>query len=189
MIEKPSVGRAIIKQTFNGLVIEIPSKKNWFVILFLLAWMGGWVMGELFAINSLFDAGSPINVNLFLLFWVVGWTIGGAFAIYVMLWQLFGKEIINLDKGVLSIENSIKGIGRKKQFDVKAIKSIDLSMESDMMHEGNYNYSLRGFSGGRIKFDYGMKTIKFAKGIDEAEAKMIIEKLKSNSNFRYKNLT
>jgi len=31
---------------------------------------------------------------------------------------------------------------------------------------------------GTIRFDYGLQTVKFAAGIDEAEAKFIVDKLK-----------
>ncbi len=44
-----------------------------------------------------------------------------------------------------------------------------------------------GMKGGKIKFDYGMKTIKFANDIDEAEARNIIEKMKENTNFKEEN--
>jgi hypothetical protein len=35
-----------------------------------------------------------------------------------------------------------------------------------------------------IEFDYGLKTIRFASGIDMAEARHLIEVLKGNANFK-----
>jgi len=40
-MEKPYKGRAIIEDNITGLRIMIPSRKNWFVILFVGAWLGG----------------------------------------------------------------------------------------------------------------------------------------------------
>ncbi len=52
-MEKPYPGRAIINSTFNGLEIIIPSKKSWAVTIFLFGWLGGWSMGEYFALSEL----------------------------------------------------------------------------------------------------------------------------------------
>lgn len=187
MIEKPAIGRARIKHDFNSLRIEIPSKKNWFVIIFMLAWMGGWAVGEFSVIGILLRSDAPIFANAFLLFWLAGWTVGGIFAIYSVLWMLIGSEIITIDRGILEIKKSIKGIGRKRSYEIKSIRNLDINPMQDMgIWGGNYNRNTFGMKGGRIKFDYGMKTIKFANGIDEAEARMILEKLKSNMNFRDK---
>lgn len=188
MIEKPTNGRARINQDINSLNISIPSKKNWFIIIFMTAWMGGWVMGEAFAIRTIFNSDTPIIANAFLLFWLVGWTVGGAFVIYTISWQLVGREIINVERGLLRIEKSVKGIGRKKVYDINSIQNIDINPTQDFgIWGGNYNLNLFGMKGGKIKFDYGMKTIKFANDIDEAEARMIIEKLKGNTNLKEDN--
>ncbi len=65
MIEKPYEGRA--KVNFDGLslLIKIPSKKNWFIILFLAAWIGGWFMGETSAISELLNQ-TVISMVLFI---------------------------------------------------------------------------------------------------------------------------
>lgn len=188
MIEKPAIGRANIKHDFNSLSIEIPSKKNWFVIIFMLAWMGGWAVGEFSVIGILLRSDAPIFANAFLLFWLVGWTLGGIFAIYSVLWMLIGSEIITVDRGILEIKKSIKGIGRKRSYEIKSIRNLDINPMQDMgIWGGSYSRNTFGMKRGRIKFDYGMKTIKFANGIDEAEARMILNKLKSNTSFRDEN--
>lgn len=149
----------------------------------MTAWMGGWVMGEISVIGTILNSDTSIFANAFLLFWLVGWTVGGVVALYKISWQLVGREIINVERGLLRIEKSVKGIGRKKVYDIKSIQNIDINPTQDLGDwGGNYNRNLFGMKGGKIKFDYGMKTIKFANDIDEAEARMIIEKLKGNIN-------
>lgn len=153
-----------------------------------MAWMGGWVMGETFAIGTIFSSGTPIFANAFLLFWLTGWTVGGAFVMYMISWQLVGREIITLERGLLKIEKSVKGIGRKKVYDVRSIKNIDINPTQDVgIWGGYYNRNLFGMKGGKIKFDYGMTTIKFANDIDEAEARMVIAKLKGDKNLKEEN--
>ena len=188
MIEKPSVGRAIITKDYNSLNIEIPSKKNWIIIIFLSAWMGGWVMGESFALGQIFNFDSPIFANAFIFFWLIGWTVGGAFVLYIILWQLIGREKISIDRGIIKLERSVKGIGRKKEYDINSITNIDINPTMDSgIFSNSYNRDLLGMKGGKIKFDYGMKTIKFARDINEAEAKIIIELLRKNTNFKEEN--
>ena len=55
-MEKPYKGRAIVEDKITGLRIIIPSRKNWFVILFVGAWLGGWLMGEISALGILITA-------------------------------------------------------------------------------------------------------------------------------------
>jgi len=71
-MEKPYNGRAIINEGSYGLGITIPTKKNWFLIIFLGAWLCGWVSGEISAIKSFITADfierGIGSVNLFMLF-------------------------------------------------------------------------------------------------------------------------
>jgi hypothetical protein len=57
---------------------------RYFLLLFLLAWMGGWCLGEISAITALLkgsqDSFSKGGGGGFLIFWLVGWTVGGIFA-------------------------------------------------------------------------------------------------------------
>ena len=83
MIEDTFNGRAKINSDGLRLIIQIPSKKNWFIILFLLVWMGGWYMGEFSSIRELM-ATDKLGDEGFLIFWLLGWTLGGLFAIVVL---------------------------------------------------------------------------------------------------------
>ncbi len=188
MIENPTNGRAKIINLYNSLIIEIPSKKNWLVIIFMILWMGGWAMGETFAIKTIFSSNVTQSVNFFILFWLIGWTIGGVFALLIILWQLIGKEIVRIEEGILTVERSIMGIGRKKKYKIEFIKNMDIvPMSGFRIEEENNRRNILGAQRGQIKFDYGMKTVKFASNIEEAEAKMIIEKLRQNYNFHNEN--
>lgn len=189
MIQKPFAGRASIHQDFNGLTIEIPSKRHWFVIIFMMIWLGGWLMGELFALKMILTPNFPIFANIFILVWLIGWTIGGAFVIYNILWQLIGREIILVEHNLLTIEKSVKGVGRKRQYEIASIQNMDINPVADRStwNKGKQSPSPFGTNTGKIKFDYGMKTIKFASEIDEAEARKIIQKFKDSTYFEKEN--
>src|ERR1700742_1553015 len=103
-MESPYAGRAIIQDNFDHVVITIPAKRNWFIILFTLFWMGGWFMGETSAGKNVFTNFN--GAGLFMIFWLGAWTIGGAFAFSMLIWNLIGKEIITVFSGVLTIRRT-----------------------------------------------------------------------------------
>jgi hypothetical protein len=188
MIEKPYEGRA--KVNFDGisLLIKIPSKMNLFIIFFLAAWMGGWFMGEKSAINELLSSDN-IGANGFMIFWLVGWTIGGLFAITILLWSLFGQETLLIGGGVFSISKGILDISLlKKTYDLNNIKNLELNPEptgfDNFFGQKKKIGDFWGITGGKIRFDYGMKTIKLGIGIDEAEARYLIDEIKRRGFYK-----
>lgn len=188
MVEKPYEGRAKVVNRISGLEVVIPSKMNVFITLFLCAWMGGWVMGESFAIGSLFNDDIPVFANTFLLFWLTGWTIGGGFVIYTILWQIAGKERVVADRGLLEISKGVSFLSRKKTYDISSIRNLDVQPQDTSTPWGrNRAFNVFGSSSGVVKFDYGMKTIRFGISIEEAEGRHILGLLRSDRNFTEEN--
>jgi hypothetical protein len=175
-MERPSKGRAVITDTVGGIEIVIPAKRNWFIIIFMCAWLGGWFFGETTALASL-SSGSG---NLFLLFWVIGWTVGGIFAVRAVIWLLAGREIITIQHGQLTVAKRGALFVRDKVYDTDEIERIRVQEESEL---GGWNNSRRSdflnmSSGGTIRFDYGLQTVKIASGIDEAEGYHVLQRIR-----------
>ena len=188
MTEKLSPGRAQIKKDFQSVSIEIPAKRNWFAIIFIIFWSVGWLFGEVSVLTILLNDDSPLGAKSFFIVWLIFWTIGGLTALSTILWQLFGKEIIRIERNILHLEKSVFGIGRQKEYNIKDIKNLAINPVGDMNVWGRKNYfSFFGNKNGKLKFDYGMKTIKFANDIDEAEARKLLDLFKSNPHFRREN--
>jgi len=186
MIEQPYIGRA--KIDFDGfkMKIQIPSKKNWFIILFLSAWLVGWYFGESSVIKELIS-NDNIGVNSFMLFWLAGWTIGGAFAFVVLLWTLIGRETISIDRSIIQIDKGILDFGiRSKRYELKSLKKLELNPGQNittLFAQKNVG-DFWGLTGGKLRFDYGLKTIKFGIGIDEAEARYLIDEIKKKGYYK-----
>jgi len=186
MIENTSNGNSTIN--FDGLrmKIQIPSKKNWFIIIFLIVWMGGWFMGETSAISQV-SARENIADNSFLLIWLIGWTLGGGYAIVVLLWSLLGLETITIDNHIFQIEKGILDFRIiSKKYELSSIKMLKLNEEQTLLnlfHQRKVG-DFWGLTGGKLKFDYGMKTIKFGIGIDEAEARFLIDEIVKNGYYK-----
>lgn len=185
--------RYTIEQTANGTVISIPSRKNWFIILFIGFWLIGWAVGEVSVIGILsasvdgvlsnglpmISASGPDIFNgLFLFAWLGGWTVGGAFAIYAWLWQVKGIERISISNQAFIVEKIVPIWKRKRKYHVKDVVALRLSHTSPSMFTMSGNMEFWGMSGGRLAFDYGAKTVQFGLCLDEAEAMFLIKDIK-----------
>ena len=174
----PEAARFRSEVTPEGYRVVIPARRNWFVLVFLLAWLGGWVFGELSASSELFRGADKTPVG-FLSFWLVGWTVGGIFAAAAVLWQIAGREIITLESGNLSYRVEALGIGRTRSFrasEVKSLRSTDYAI-STFANQRNWFPPVLGSGFGPVAFDYGARTFRVAPSLDEAEAKMLVAEL------------
>ena len=72
-------GRTTINTLPQGIELIIPSKKNYFLIMFLAFWLVVWVFGEVTAIGTLLTLEGKAP-KLFMIAWLGACTVGGAFA-------------------------------------------------------------------------------------------------------------
>lgn len=151
------------------LVISVPTLKIWPVIFVFGIWSLMWItvaLGLMFTISSDgLDAG-----------FVIPWIILGVFIFYGLLWQLFGREEIQVTNKSITISYIVIGYKRSREYLAEHIKDLDLARvnaKEFMMPRGPWN--MRKF--GSISFDYGAETFKFASSIDDAEAKQIIREI------------
>ena len=187
-MEQPYKGRAIINDNFIDLQIIIPVKENWFIILLLGAWLCGWLIGETAALEEVSGVLGGNSVSFFIVFWLIAWTVGGFFAFRGFLWNLIGKEIITVGQNRLTIDKKGALFYKPKTYDLNEVKHVRI--QDDNIGKGFFsgrNDSGTFNSGGTIRFDYGLQTVKFAGGIDEAEAKFIVDKLKEKHLLTEKN--
>ena len=173
--------KASVFDTPAGLVINIPSTKNFGLILFLGFWLCGWLLGEVSAIRSLAIGKTAAGKNLFVVVWLAGWTVGGAAAIYFWLWNLAGHEIVSLTPTSLTIRRDILGFGRSREYDLPSVKNLRIAFT---LANTNLTIPAQSFGGGgTIAFDYGAKTFRFGGGLADAEAAHLIDVLKSRYPF------
>lgn len=180
-LEKP---RSKVRDEPGGLLIEIPSRVNWFAAVFLTAWLGGWAMGEVTVLRRLLFPGDNEPFSFFSLFWIIGWTVGGVVAGFSLLWMIAGKERVLLGSDALVVQRAVLGLGRKRSYDVSLISRLRVApVESpDRARKSSWSALDLAVSGG-IAFDYGPRTIHFAASLDEAEARSLVETLRQRYPF------
>jgi hypothetical protein len=171
-------GKAKIENSTGRLSILIPSRKNWFALLFGTAWMVGWYLGFQIALATLRGSktGNP-GADGFITFWLVAWTIGGISTAILLLWGYFGQEKLVAYGGEVLFEKGVFGIGQKKRLDAGEIKNIRTDHPNTGWFSSN-RWAIWGLGPGKIKFDYGLKTFSFGLAVDEAELVHIVEIMK-----------
>jgi hypothetical protein len=126
--------RATISESPEGLLITIPAKKNWLIILSLGFWLIGWLFGEGSAIHELVRGHSshranaygsaPVGMNLFMVVWLIGWTLGGALAAIIWLWNFAGFEKVLLGPSTLTTKQEVAGIGLRKEYELQSVENL-----------------------------------------------------------------
>lgn len=186
VLVEPPRPRYDVSELPGKLVITLPFRGHWFAIAFLGFWLVGWAVGEVVVLTILVTGfwqalqnGFAIGpggwgIGAFLFAWLGGWTVGGAFAIYSWLWNIGGREIVEIDDLVLRIEKRIPGLCRAREYRVSDVACLRHAPQPGNPWAMGPNLQQWGSSAGAFAFDYGASTVRFGIGVDEAEAKQVM---------------
>ncbi len=155
--------RIAIRENGTEVSISNPTRRYMPVVLFLLLWLGGWGMGELFAIGQLFG-GSPGMAGPFLALWLTGWSIAGVVVWWIVLRQLFGVEKLFIRDGSLTLEKGVWILRRRRTWPLAQVSNIRLFHADDPGPRSR-------LAGGAIAFDTRHGTRSFGSQMDSAEAR------------------
>ena len=162
--------RITIRETDNGLGIRNPSRKFMPLILFLLLWLGGWSVGEYFALSEIFGSGSPLAADMFLIVWVSFWTLGGLAAWWFVLWQLFGVEQLFLTGEALVHDIGLWKLRRRRIFPLSSVHGfVDATGRPKMGQQ---------FTNGVIAFQVDGKEHRFGMAMSKEEAELSLAAIK-----------
>lgn len=179
-IVAPGKGRAVIEHVGAALRITIPAKTQIFITLFLPFWLVGWAVGEVMVSRQLLFGSVWENHggSIFLVAWLGAWTIGGAFAAGILLWNITGKEIIELNSVTLKRRKQLPIFSRSKEYAVAHIANLRPAPTTPTsLWYYRQNMSFLSFNDGTISFDYGRDTHHLGSDLDEADAKYVIAEM------------
>lgn len=185
-MERPYSGIATLYETSNGYHIAVPAKKHLPIVIIFSLWLVGWILSIISVSSLLEDFYDTINGSLgiegmFIMVWLAFWIAGGLFVMKTLIWYLIGQEIIIIDHEQISIARKNDLLFKQKIYDLREAKRFHVEEEPfEFVFWGRRNDLGVFRNRGTIRFDYGLKTIKFANDMDEAEAKHILEKLRSS---------
>ena len=173
---EPSKPRYTVRTEVGAVTFGCPPRRNWFVLLFLIAWLGGWTVAGLTTFREVMRPGDH---QAFLSFWLVGWAVGELCVLAVVAWQLAGLEELSVVRGDLIHRVSIAGVGRSREFTGTEVRHLRTTQPllSAWLDGRSFSPPLFGSGYGAIAFDYGARTYRIGAGLDEAEAQQIVASL------------
>ncbi|MEX0406993.1 hypothetical protein ABGN05_15115 [Aquibium sp. LZ166] len=170
--ETPAGGtaRMTIRKTADGIGVYNPTRRKIGLILFMIVWLGGWSVGEFFALTEIFGGGSPFPADIFLMFWVTAWTFGGVIVWSVVAWQLFGVEkLFLIDGGAVVVERGFGPLKRRKVYPVEKVTEVGFAPPAAKSAADGF------LSRGRVRFFVDGKPAGFGIELDDKEAGQVID--------------
>lgn len=154
------------------LRVIVPVPKNEFMIFALGLFLVFWVFAEVRILTrelfTLIDQGPVMWI------WLLALTATGLEVIKAFFWHMGGKEVIEIRPELIKTKWVAFGFGGAKEYVATKVGNLRISPPAEMSKftwrkDPNYWSSV-----GTISFDYDWQTIRFGRGIEEAEAKEII---------------
>lgn len=188
-IVQPVAPRYVVTEQDGTLRITLPSRKQWLTIipagLFVVAWAAIMIVvaiGGVLVLLQLLAHPETLAVELFpLIFftiWIGLFSVGGLIALYTTLWNLAGREVIDVSRQRIRLSRIIPGWGRSRDYLAEHIRDLRVSpLFIRRFYRHRINLFSLGEGQGQLAFDYGARTIRFADA-DEAEAKMILDEIR-----------
>jgi hypothetical protein len=166
----------------DRLVISLPKRRIWSMLFVFSVW--GLILGvfEASMIAILIEsvrAGIQGWLPALLMLAFISAVL--IIVIYQIMMPLAGKEKIEISQQFINIGNTLFGliIPIPRQYSSDHIRDLGLARVSvsDIFSFSQLPFPWF-FNAGNISFDYGARTIRFAGGVDDAEAKQIIAEIK-----------
>jgi hypothetical protein len=157
--------RITVRKTPDGIGVYNPTRRKVGPVVFLLIWLCGWSVGEVFALSEILRSGSPLAVDLFLLVWVSFWTLGGLVVLAVVAWNLFGVEkLFLIEGGGIVTERGFGPFTRRRMFRADEVSEVGFPAEKPAGTRGGV------FSSGAVRFFADGKPASFGIELDDEEA-------------------
>lgn len=176
---QPTPPRATVVDEPAGLRITIPARRHWGLIVFLGIWLCGWAIGEIAVSLTFLRYAAPWGLRTFILVWLLLWTVGGLSAGYIWIWTVSGREVLLVGETDLAVTRRTWISGRTKRFPMAEIG--DLRVDPMPLYPffdwWRFPVSLWAVTGGHIRFDHAARTYRLGRGVDEAEAKMVVSRI------------
>ncbi len=106
--------------------------------------------------------------------WLAVWTASGYSNTRTFLWQVAGKEILEISRSGIQLRNQFFGLGKVKEY--KASEIVDLRLLED--HERTKKQPIAGPN--MLAFDYEFDTVEFCGGLSAKEAEAVLVTIMKN---------
>ena len=166
-------GEIDVRQTPNGVVIVYQQKLVLFSTIFMLLWVGGWYVGERFAIHAVMNPGGiGLAATSFVGFWLFFWSLAGIAVLFSLLWTVAGSERVKLEGDDFNVCKSIAFVPLwRKRYAVSGMTELRTFAKAETDGDG---FTSRINC---ISFLYQGKMVTFFRGLDPVECQKVCEQL------------
>ena len=157
--------------------------------VFIGAWLCGWAIGEIIvlgivvsdAIQALTGRPSSLGASLpGLLIWLLVWTGLGGTTLVSFLWQIAGREVIEISHDSFKIGRKLFSTGPSKSYNPINIDNLRLDDSQPAVSARFTRYGgARSSGGGLLVFDYGGSPVHFGGGLGFDEATLLLAEIQS----------
>ena len=169
----------VLPMSSNGFLRIFPA-------IFLVAWLGGWGVGEWRVIRSLFEKGTPAaGASAFEVFWLIGWTVGGIMALLFLLRLLrptvpetlvFNSSSLDYDGGCPPFKYDSNQRQGEPSFRTLFPTRVRVSLTLPQIR----TFRLQD---GRLTVDIGIERKEVGVGLTVVEKEWLFETLKNRYSF------
>ena len=176
---QPTAPRATVTDDPEGLRITIPARRHWGLIVFLGIWLCGWAGVGIVVWLAFVRQAGYWGARAFVLAWLLIWAMSGLAVGYVWIWTVSGSEVLLIGGASLAVTRRTWVTSRTKQFPMAEIGHlrVDPMPLYPFFDWWRFPASLWAVIGGHIRFDYAARTYRLGRGIDDAEAKMVVSRI------------
>jgi hypothetical protein len=120
-------------------------------------------------------AKNSVCIVLFLAYWLFPWIRGEIYAVDSLLWQLGGKEIIEISKQSITLLRPILGFWYSKKYRAENIENLRFShLEAFDKSSWRRHANFWELGDNLLAFNYKGKATRLIWGLNEADGKQIL---------------
>jgi hypothetical protein len=177
-MQQPFPKRSTVYENPETLEIKIPSQKDWLLTLLLTSVFIVAVLLVIFFVSTFLSENRSPSRSTSPFVFILGLIMfGGSSLVFfnALVWIFFGFEITQFRSESVSIAQCVFSLKKEWLYSSIHITRLRTLQIPEFSRTDQSSVWIRGPSS--LAFDYGAKTIRFGRGIDEAEAAQVLERV------------
>lgn len=158
-IIQPSPWRFTVQDCADRRIVIIPAERELGALIFISIWLIGWAAGEVAGISHF-----PSHGDFLMATWLAGWSVAGIAVIAWWIWLIAGVETITIDSASFNYQRGLLGLSHTRTFLVESARCLRVIRGPDRNGLSSSFY---------LAFDYGARTVRFARRRNAAELEQI----------------